>query len=118
MNRALRQRADTWPGGLSGVDFVNTGGGHRICGNLFYGPERTAWDRPPEGCRIEGNLEGRDSLFVDVDREDFRLRPGSPAIDAGVAEGAPKTDREGRSRPQGTAVDLGAYECQAGLSVP
>lgn len=101
-----------------GVDFVNAGGGHWISRNLFFGPERTAWGRPPEGCRIEGNLEGLDPLFVDVNREDFRLRPGSPAIDAGVAEGAPKTDREGRSRPQGTAVDLGAHEFQAGLSVP
>jgi hypothetical protein len=41
---------------------------------------------------------------------DFKPLPGSPLIDAGVAEGAPATDYEGTFRPQGDAIDIGAYE--------
>ena len=38
------------------------------------------------------------------------LRPGSPAIDAGAAEGCPDHDARGVPRPQGRACDIGAYE--------
>jgi hypothetical protein len=38
------------------------------------------------------------------------LLPGSPAIDAGSASGAPATDQRGVIRPQGCGVDIGAYE--------
>jgi hypothetical protein len=40
------------------------------------------------------------------------LLPGSPAIDAGTATGAPATDQRGVSRPQGAAEDIGAFESQ------
>src|SRR5262249_5697378 len=40
----------------------------------------------------------------------FALLPGSPAIDAGTGSGAPATDQRGISRPQGAAVDVGAFE--------
>lgn len=39
------------------------------------------------------------------------LLPGSPAIDAGSAVGAPATDQRGVPRPQGAGVDIGAFEC-------
>lgn len=38
------------------------------------------------------------------------LRPGSPAIDAGDANGCPPTDQRGATRPQGAGCDIGAYE--------
>jgi len=38
------------------------------------------------------------------------LLAGSPAINAGTATGAPATDQRGVSRPQGAAVDIGAFE--------
>jgi hypothetical protein len=38
------------------------------------------------------------------------LLPGSPAIDAGSAVGAPATDQRGVPRPQGHSVDIGAFE--------
>ncbi len=41
---------------------------------------------------------------------DYHLRPGSPAVDAGTATGAPAADLEGTPRPQGAGVDMGAYE--------
>jgi hypothetical protein len=40
---------------------------------------------------------------------------GSPAIDAGNNTGAPATDQRGAIRPQGAAVDIGAFE--TGVSV-
>jgi hypothetical protein len=40
------------------------------------------------------------------------LLPGSPALDAGTGSGAPATDQRGISRPQGAAVDIGAFESQ------
>jgi hypothetical protein len=45
-----------------------------------------------------------------VEEPDYRLLPGSPAIDAGTSEGAPLTDIEGTLRHCGAGVDIGAYE--------
>ncbi len=38
------------------------------------------------------------------------LLPGSPAINAGTAAGAPATDQRGIARPQLAGIDIGAYE--------
>jgi parallel beta-helix repeat protein len=48
-------------------------------------------------------------IFVDPENRDFRLRAGSPAIDAGAAvEGG--RDFDGNPRPQGKAIDIGPHE--------
>lgn len=57
----------------------------------------------------EKNLTGSPK-FADPAAGDFRLQPGSPAIDAGVKEHAPSVDAAGSARPAGRGVDLGAYE--------
>jgi MYXO-CTERM domain-containing protein len=50
------------------------------------------------------------ALFTDAAAGDLTLRADSPAIDQGVADGAPATDLVGTLRPQGTAIDIGAFE--------
>ncbi len=83
---------------------------------------------PPEGCLVSNNLatdyanaEGVTevnnevihdpaALFVDAQAYDVHLRDDSPAIDRGTSERAPLLDRDRIPRPQGSAVDLGAYE--------
>lgn len=61
-------------------------------------------------------LFGYDSQSKSADRgvlfdaSSYRLRPESPAIDAGQTELAPMEDIEGVVRPQNNQVDAGAYE--------
>jgi parallel beta-helix repeat protein len=49
-------------------------------------------------------------LFVNIAASNYRLKPGSAAIDAGTSQFAPPRDLGGAVRPQGTAVDIGAFE--------
>lgn len=48
-------------------------------------------------------------LFVDA-AGDFRLKPGSPAVDAGATLPGVPQDLLGFPRPSGAAYDIGAYE--------
>ena len=50
------------------------------------------------------------TIFEDWQNGDLRLKAGSTAIDAGSGTLAPATDADGRPRPLGTAVDIGAFE--------
>jgi hypothetical protein len=52
-----------------------------------------------------------DPLFVDSDRGDFRLTAASPSINTGAPGGASAgVDIIGVARPEGTRVDMGAFE--------
>ena len=59
-------------------------------------------------------VEDRDRFYVAPAEFDMHLKPDAPAIDAGAPDMAPRIDRDGKRRPQGHAVDLGAYERAAG----
>ena len=63
--------------------------------------DNTGWEQ----SGVQGNplLENTESLM-------FRPTPESPAIDAGQRSESSLFDIEGRSRPQGNAQDIGAYE--------
>ncbi|MBN2339995.1 MAG: right-handed parallel beta-helix repeat-containing protein [Deltaproteobacteria bacterium] len=82
----------------------------------------------PENCIVANNLttalansdvvteagnmiiDDPSTLFVDVDTYNFHLLQECAAVDAGLAEYAPQIDKDGIVRPQGTGVDVGAYE--------
>jgi parallel beta-helix repeat protein len=49
-------------------------------------------------------------VFADPAAGDYRLKPGSPAIDRGTALHSPRRDLAGTVRPSGAAVDAGAFE--------
>jgi hypothetical protein len=51
-----------------------------------------------------------EAVFANFSDDDFHLKLTSPAIDAGVDDGAPEFDLEGN--PRINAVDLGAFENQ------
>ena len=93
-----------------------------IDNNLLYGPntsegivkisdvEWLSWsDYQQRGFDAHG--VNANPEFVNVTGKDFRLKPNSPAINAGVTLDAPfNVDKEGTIRPFGTAYDIGAYE--------
>jgi hypothetical protein len=55
------------------------------------------------------------AAFVNATAHDYRLAPGSPAIDAATPLAHVAYDRLGVPRPQGTAPDVGAFEyCEGG----
>jgi acyl-homoserine lactone acylase PvdQ len=41
---------------------------------------------------------------------DYHLQGGSPAVDRGTGTNAPSMDADGVSRPQGSGMDIGAFE--------
>jgi hypothetical protein len=56
------------------------------------------------------NMQATTAFFVNAAAHDYRLAPGSPAIDAGAAISGITNDRIGVARPQGAYLDVGAYE--------
>jgi len=65
-----------------------------------------------------GDTAGTGNFSLDpqfVSALDYHPGSSSPCIDAGTATGAPLIDLDGVARPQGSAVDCGAYELAAVL---
>jgi hypothetical protein len=53
------------------------------------------------------------AVFVAPSVADYRLTPGSPAIDTGLTLLAVTRDLAAQPRPQGATYDMGAYETVA-----
>ncbi|MDQ3013195.1 MAG: right-handed parallel beta-helix repeat-containing protein [Acidobacteriota bacterium] len=56
------------------------------------------------------------ALFVDAASNNYRLKSGSPAINAGTIVAGATDDLDGLARPQGTAPDIGCYEAASGAA--
>lgn len=74
----------------------------------------TDFDNASSGVTVDHNLEissaDFDQHFIDESSNNLQLKSGSSAIDAGSSLLAPMIDISGRIRPQGSAIDIGAYE--------
>lgn len=56
------------------------------------------------------NLAVPASAFVNASSHNYQLAGGSPALDRGIAISSVTEDRQGTTRPQGSAYDIGAFE--------
>jgi MYXO-CTERM domain-containing protein len=57
-------------------------------------------------------------VFVNAAMNDYRVSENSAARDVGTSSNAPLADHDGNARPNGTAVDIGAFEYCAGACEP
>jgi hypothetical protein len=66
----------------------------------------------PQDPDLGGTNIDQDPRFVDPQGKDYRLQPGSPAVDAAVPSSGPGLDHDfvGTPRPQGVRKDIGAFE--------
>jgi len=62
------------------------------------------------GFDLRSRTATLDELFVDAANNDYRLKAGSPALDAGASLADVPEDLLGTARPQGSGWDIGCYE--------
>ena len=86
---------------------LNLGGtGHIVKNNLIFQNDVVV-----VGVVLDAtNLIAITDPFVDAANENFRLKAGSDAINAGAALAEVTRDFDGIPRPQGVSPDIGAYE--------
>ncbi len=99
---------------VDGMELGGAGAGHEVDHNIFT---RSGKLKFPKGNLIETNLS---KIFAAPEKNDYHLKPGSPAIAAGADAGPlyPRqafpdfdfqNDHDGRTRNSGKAIDIGAY---------
>lgn len=107
------------------ADYVN------VSNNIVYGNDKGIWQQGDNGTHntytnnlsynnaranfsvgssaISGSISANPQ-FVDYTAGNYQLKSTSPAVNRGSAKYAPVADLNGVARPQGSAVDVGAYE--------
>ena len=80
-----------------------------IDANVIYGNGDGPIQRDCSQLRVGANVFA-DPRFASRARKDFRLGPGSPAVDRARRDFATRTDVNGRKRPRGRGYDIGAFE--------
>ena len=96
------------------VESGNTGSHNRYIKNLTY--ENRLGSFHLQNGNIAIDTINADPQFVNYTGDsggDYHLKPGSPALRSGSADGAPSDDVEGRPRSS-SGIDLGAYQSTAG----
>jgi hypothetical protein len=88
-------------------DLALYGSGHMVDYNIIQKP---IYNQASSVTVGPNNKMGIDPKFVHIRDRNFRLQPGSPAIDTGVSLSEVPTDFIGTSRSMGAAYDIGAFE--------
>lgn len=104
--------------GISNSSSALVGSGNKYLNNFVYGNAKGAFSLGGNSSYVmSANVTTlSDPGFINYQADgsgDYHLKGGSPAIDKGVATGAPSTDFDGHPRPQGAGYDIGAYEYRA-----
>ena len=87
-----------------------TGLNNLYLNNLVFGNEQD-WGLNNDLTHSGTVTDAPGFVHYDADgKGDYRLTPGSPAIDRGKRMGAPMVDYDGVPRPQGRGVDIGPFE--------
>lgn len=87
--------------------------GSRIANNYTYGNRDVELYMVAGAGSISGNLTTGAPSFVNYQIDgsgNYRLTATSQLVNKGISASAPPTDLDGTSRPQGSGIDLGAYE--------
>jgi len=102
------------PGG--GIKF-NGSDTSTVVNSILWGntPDQTSGNLEIYYSDVQGGFSGMGNIDADpLLGNDNHLKAGSPCIDTGTVEmGAPNTDIDGASRPQGSGYDMGADETSA-----
>jgi hypothetical protein len=85
-------------GGTISINYSCVASGNAVLYNLTLGFDGS-----------DHNITG-DPKFVNAGSGNFKLQSSSICKDSGDSTGAPTSDIEGTSRPQGAGYDMGAYE--------
>ena len=87
------------------------GPGNRYLNNLIFDSGNVGWLSglaSSDGATVSRTIAADPKLMGE--QAHYRPTAASPAIDAGLATAAPRSDFDGVSRPRGRRVDIGAFE--------